>query len=105
MKSVTKRRSFFSRLTQKKSKEEDIHSIHHKKKVQKHSLLDSLTPGFQRVAAALHHTKEEKRNVENSFYKVSSLTPVRRNSSMGMLDVEDGEGDKERPVCWYMNKH
>jgi hypothetical protein len=31
MKSVTKRRSFFSRLTQKKSKEEDIHSIHHKK--------------------------------------------------------------------------
>ena len=100
MKSVTKRRSFFSRLTQKKSKEEDIHSIHHKKEgSKKHSLLDSLTPGFQRVAAALHHTKEEKKKRrKNSFYKVSSLTPVRRNSSMGMLDVEDGEGDKERPV-------
>ena len=69
MKSVTKRRSFFSRLTQKKSKEEDIHSIHHKKEgSKKHSLLDSLTPGFQRVAAALHHTKEEKKKAKKNSY-------------------------------------
>eukprot|EP00943_MAST-04B_sp_MAST-4B-sp1_P000392 g392.t1 len=79
--------------------DEDVHSIHHEKHKKKHSLLDSLTPGFQRVAAALHHTKEEKKKRrKNSFYKVASLSPVRRSSSVGMLDDESVANEKERPV-------
>ena len=97
IKKITKRRSFFSRLTRKKTEDDDIHSIHHEKKTKKHGILESLTPGFQRVANALHQSKaDKKKRRKNSFYKVASLSPVRRRSSATILDV--GSEAKERPV-------
>jgi tetratricopeptide (TPR) repeat protein len=71
---------------------DDIHHIHKEKK--HHSLLETLTPGFQRVKAALHiQDSEKKKRRRNSNYKVASPSPARLRRS----GDEDGPDSKNRP--------